>query len=330
MKKDITNKLEAKSYDNPCVIFSNGIGDHFLVLPTIRALSYFFKGNLTLICEKYSFAKEIFYGIKFKKIIGIRFWEEDVGRRFDSQLLLNEINDCDLLISLNPWGEDLDITDLLKSLKLKKSVGFYKRFELAIPFDLKKHNIDLNFDIAKSIDSSLNIDHFTYPPIIGEDFNILRERLSKKIPDSIKLLALHTDTKEDKMWRNEGYLEVLEKIIEKYPNIGIVIVGEESINVENSAIRDNVLFFSETTLPFRIACAIVSISNFFLGIDSVFLHVADFYRIPTVGLFGPTSDVEFGSKFSENENIQAKEGDISKITEIEVLKALNTIIINMS
>lgn len=326
MNKNNNYLSNLEKIENPSVIFSNGIGDHFLVLPVIRALSKLFNGNLTLICEKNSYAMDIFYNIEFKKIIGISFWEEASGRRFNSESLINEISECDFLISLNPWGEKLDIIHLINKLNLKDSIGFYNIFNNCIPFFLDKHNMDLNFDIAKSINPSLNIDDFTYPPLVGKNFNLLRNRFSEKIPQSVKILSLHTDTKDEKMWKKKSYLKVLEKLCKDHPYIGIVLVGEDNIEIGNSVIKDRILTFSEGVLPFRMACAIVSISNFFFGIDSVFLHVADFYRVPTLGLFGPTSHVEFGSKFSKNETIQSKNGKMDGITESEVSEALSDLI----
>ena len=43
-----------------------------------------------------------------------------------------------------------------------------------------------------------------------------------------------------------------------------------------------------------VSMSLVSEADLFVGVDSCMLHVADFYRVPGVGLFGPTRASEFG------------------------------------
>jgi ADP-heptose:LPS heptosyltransferase len=38
----------------------------------------------------------------------------------------------------------------------------------------------------------------------------------------------------------------------------------------------------------------------FLGVDSCMLHAADLFRVPSVGLFGPTRPSEFGLRFARH------------------------------
>lgn len=318
--------MDTNKFLKPYVIFSNGIGDHFLVLPAVRALSRIFQGRLSLICEKHSYTKIIFKEIEFRNIVEISFFEDEKGRRFDYNDLYSKICDCDFLISLNPWGYGLDIVDLLKRLNLKSSIGFYDHFQITVPFDSEKHNIDLNFDIPKRLQKELNINDFLSKPDFGSEFEKLRGRLRKRVLEDVKLLALHVDTEKSKMWSGKGYIEALETFCAANPNYGIVIVGQETLEIQNSSISDYVLDFNDSPLPFFVACAIVSISDMFLGIDSVFLHVADFYEVPSVSLFGPTSPIEFGSRIAKNKYIYPKSRNINDITSTEVCFALKEIL----
>jgi hypothetical protein len=53
--------------------------------------------------------------------------------------------------------------------------------------------------------------------------------------------------------------------------------------------------------------------------------VADFARVPSVGLFGPTKAQEFGFRFGPNVTIQARES-MDEIAVLEVLAALKALI----
>jgi ADP-heptose:LPS heptosyltransferase len=46
------------------------------------------------------------------------------------------------------------------------------------------------------------------------------------------------------------------------------------------------------------AMCLVSQASLFVGVDSCMLHAADLFRVPSVGLFGPTNAIEFGCRFA--------------------------------
>ena len=73
------------------------------------------------------------------------------------------------------------------------------------------------------------------------------------------------------------------------------------------------------------SCCLVAESDFFIGIDSCMLHVADMARVPGVGLFGPTSAKEFGFYIGPNITIQA-DGSMEKIEVDMVTNALDHLV----
>jgi len=52
--------------------------------------------------------------------------------------------------------------------------------------------------------------------------------------------------------------------------------------------------FSLEGVDLETTTALVAQSDLFLGIDSYFLHVADFSLVPAIGLFGPTDPARWG------------------------------------
>lgn len=304
---------------NPYLIFANGIGDHILVLPTIRALFSIFKDKLSIIIQKGSFAKEIFKEISFKEIVEIEFMEDSVGRRFNSKKLSGIISNCDCLISLNPWGYGLDIIDLLNSLKkIKLSIGFYDCFDIIIPFNLNIHNADLNFQIAKSLDSKLNINDFSYPPLFETKY---QEIIKKNKPNDTQLISIHFDTEKEKMWSKSKFIKLTNSLMNKYKNLIVIPLGMDNKSfIKKLEHKDRVLEYE--FLPFNIACSYVAQSDYFIGVDSVFLHVADFYRIKGIGIFGPTNPIEFGFRFSHqyfHANSSNKKTNTISVSEVENL-----------
>lgn len=302
---------------NPHIFFINGIGDHFLVLPTIRALSSIFKNRLSLICQKRSYAKFIFNEIIFKEIREIEIREDDNGkRRFDGRELSEKISDCDCLISLNPWGHSLDIMTLLNGLKkLKLSIGFYECFDITIPFNLDIHNIDLNFKIAESLESDLKLKDFSHPPLFDKKFQKI---IKSSKPPSTKLLSIHFDTEKEKMWPKSKFIKLVNNLMTEYENLIVISLGIEKKGFINKLnYRNRVVEYEH--LPFNVACSYVAESDFFIGIDSVFLHVADLYRIRGIGIFGPTSSVEFGYRFNKKHvHISPSIGTIKAVSVKEV------------
>src|ERR1043165_186560 len=86
---------------HPVVFFSNGLGDHLLSLPAIRALCQLFPDALTLVCQQR--ARSLFFSdLSFRRVYGGELHASS-ARLFDPRAVYQEIRECDLLISLNPW-----------------------------------------------------------------------------------------------------------------------------------------------------------------------------------------------------------------------------------
>jgi ADP-heptose:LPS heptosyltransferase len=70
---------------------------------------------------------------------------------------------------------------------------------------------------------------------------------------------------------------------------------------------------------------LVGEADLFVGVDSCMLHVADLFRVPGVGLFGPTRPRQWGFRFGLHRHV-VTEGDMSEIREDEVLGALEAVL----
>jgi ADP-heptose:LPS heptosyltransferase len=66
-------------------------------------------------------------------------------------------------------------------------------------------------------------------------------------------------------------------------------------------------------------------ADLFLGVDSLFLHAADLFRVPSVGLFGPTACEEWGFRVTPTWRHISGHGSMDTIQREAVLDALLSI-----
>jgi hypothetical protein len=63
-----------------------------------------------------------------------------------------------------------------------------------------------------------------------------------------------------------------------------------------SGLEDRIVSIEKASFGFFLA--LIADADVFVGVDSVGFHAADFWRVPAVGLFGPTRPEEWGGRFS--------------------------------
>lgn len=313
----MTNDLIAK-IKNPCVMFSNGLGDHFIVLPAIRALAQIFAGKLTLITEEMSHTEVIFAEVPFKHIHRTKHLSNDY---FDAEALAKEMGAYDAIISINPWLANGCIERLLELLNPEVAVGFYKCFPNHVPFNNKIHQADLAFSIPLYFDNTLKIDDFAYLPALPAQVKHVPDVFRQQIPEDCKVLVVHAETKVDKMWEEEKFIEVINHALENNDNLGVVLVGMKPLDLSNCRFAERVIPFDQ--VPFEVSWGVVSCADYFLGVDSVFLHVADLYKIPAVGLFKDESYTEFGIRFTKHRHVVSTTGQMTDISYEEVREAVD-------
>jgi len=65
--------------------------------------------------------------------------------------------------------------------------------------------------------------------------------------------------------------------------------------------------------------------GFVFDIDSCTLHVADLFRVPGLGLFGPSSCTEYGFRFAPHRHICGPDQTMASIGETDVLDVLESL-----
>jgi ADP-heptose:LPS heptosyltransferase len=280
----------------------NGLGDHLLNLPAVRALAATFPGTLRLVCVPG--ARDTFFSdLQFASVIEPRthgFDGEFYDYRFNAPEVAATLGDADLFICLNPVpGQSSG--ELSRVLGARWSVGFDATFSVpqSVRFDL--HSADLAFSVVKAIEPSIDIDAFAGPPALPVHAVRRADAIMRTVPQGWSAVAVHGDTKPEKTWSAAGWRELLERLLATDPQMVIFDVGLTPLVVDGRVAERVVPCGS---LDVATAMALVGRAELFVGVDSCFLHAADLYRVPGVGLFGPTEPREFGFRFGPHRHLR--------------------------
>jgi ADP-heptose:LPS heptosyltransferase len=314
--------LEAR---RPAVIFSNGIGDHLLNLPALRALAALFPGRLTLLCNTGS-SQTFFSQLPLRAVIEADMQQAESGKSFDAESLARAVAPCDLLLSLNPWHSG-SMDRLITLLDPEHSIGYFPAFQISLPREYSKHSAELAFDMPRFFDPLLQLDDFAEAPDFPRRHRDHAQRIRHVFPVDQRIMTVHADTRAEKMWASDRFTRVLTAFVSRHPEIIVFVIGPTDPDFVCSSERHAI--FSCCGLPLATAMCLVAESDLFLGVDSCMLHAADLLRVPGVGLFGPTSCDEWGFRFGPGRHVCGN-GSMDNITADVVLRALEDILAHVA
>jgi hypothetical protein len=280
----------------PTAFYANGVGDTILALPALRALTAIFLERLTLIIDE-NLPPVLLSGLRLRRTIGTRMVRNvpDWTREFDVNEVVRHTGCCDFFISLVPW-HSCSLQRLLEQLAPANSIGYSEHFKIRIPLDFKKHASDLSFDLPHRLDSSLRLEDYAAPLRLGRRSRRLAITIRKAIPDR-RLLVVHADTGANKMWPSRRFIRVLNAFLAKHLEFVVLLIGGIRQPLDRGRHSDRIM--PCYGIPFDVALGLVEAADIFLGIDSCMLHAADFFRIPSIGLFGASNPGEFGFRLTE-------------------------------
>jgi len=308
-------------YTNPAAIFGNAVGDHFLVLPALRALASLFPSHLSLTCIP-ACRRTFFSDIPLRAVHEIEMPRRGGERRFNAAVVARRIGKCDLLLSLNPW-RSASLDRLVALLSPAPSVGFSPSFEVALPKRATEHVVDSSFRVPAYLDPSLRLDDFAFPLRLPTGAGARIRQFLKATAPGKRILAVHTESKPEKTWPPEILGGLVTAFLERHPDFVVFLLNFWKPKMKLGKFKDRVIHSRGLPLPY--AFAVVRESHLFLGVDSSMLHAADFFRIPGVGLFGPTDPRRWGFRFALHRHICESRG-MKYIWESRVLRALESLL----
>lgn len=316
--------LNPENFSRPVVFLANGIGDHIIALPALRALSNIFSGRLSLITIREAYT-EIFSDIVFESVWFIENFEspahlhlmQKIGLApFDYEALAQQASGCDLFISLCQWTSPY-LECLFEKLSPLFSVGFFPTFTYELP-DFSLNSFDTIFGVVHLFKPKVKIEDFSNPSAIDrKNLKLVHDLKFSMLKN--KLLIVHTDTKRRKMWSSDKFLNTIDEFLSFRTDYIVIIVGVfNDLPLELASHKKRI--FDVCGIPLGLSFALLSIADLFLGVDSCMLHAADLFRVPGVGIFGPTDPKEWGFRFAPHKHITSD--SITSITSEEVIEAL--------
>jgi len=278
------------------VFFSNGLGDHILTLPALRALRAALPSRLTLITGEGK-ARWILRDAHVEKVVQVAMTRpsDAAARLFPVADVVERIGSVDCLVSLVPWHSE-SLMLLADAIRPAWSIGMHQDFDFFV--DARSvHAADRAFDVVKAFSPELDLDDFTVPvplPPWSEDG-------ARRVRDSIgpgrRILVVHDETATgSKQWAPSRFEETLRVLTHEFPELFVVVPSRRPPTFDVGRLGGNVASIENVSLAFFLA--LVANADYFIGVDSFGIHAADIYGIPALGLFGPTRPEEWGFRFS--------------------------------
>jgi ADP-heptose:LPS heptosyltransferase len=284
--------INVESFAHTVVFFANALGDHLLVLPTLRALSSMLRGRFTLVTA--DTPSDLLLGdVACERLVKVPLtWGSG---EFDGVAAAAAAGPADLFISVNTWHND-SVSAFLDALSPALSVGFHQRFDRCFYRKAPAHHIDYVFEICDLFGTHGPPEAYAHPFPLPEASVEFVEHLRAAV-DGRKVLVVHSYTKPEKTWPMFKVNEAVERFLDEHPDYVALALGKRLDLIEGLSPR----IIPITDLPIASAAAVVACADIFLGVDSFPLHVADLWRVPGVALFGATTESrEWGFRFSRH------------------------------
>lgn len=311
---------ELRSAQAPVVFHLNGIGDRLLALPALRALSQLYPGRIRLVGAPGDSSLFFYHELGLMKIHEVRATTEGTERSIDAETLRQAVGDCDLFICFNTWHAT-GVSELLEGFPAAtETVGLYRRYKQWVRSGESQHSADRLFLLAQQVDPTLRLEDFSQAPVLTAEATEAARHFRDSVPDGAKVLAIHTETGSRKQWPVARYRAVLDAFLAAHPEWLVLNVDYGATELTPMAHENRVL--AARGAPLDVAMALLGACDGFLGIDSCMLHAADFFRLPSVGLFGTTSPSQWGFRLTPAFRELAGNGTMDDITEDAVLGAL--------
>lgn len=313
----MTSRRSPSDFKQPAVFLVNGFGDQLIALPAMRALGAIFPGGMQLLLGE-GMLSFFFRGLPVGEPVRA-WWADEEKYRIDVERIMRSTRPCDLFLSLSSWATP-SVKELARAMGATWSIGQSKAFDDYLPVDESVHQFDQLFAIPQHFRGDLRIEDFSHAPRFSPAAEEAAERyVRKRVAPGSRILFLHPETSIEKMWQPESFSWVVERFLERRPEFKVLVATRRHYPLDFGRHGDRILWIEE---HLELAMAILKHADVFLGIDSCFLHAADLFRIPAIGLFGPTSPHEWGFRFSPHARVIWARGELERIGREEVLDAL--------
>ena len=272
----------------------NGYGDQLIAWPTLRALRQVLPGEFELWLAL-GMQGALYRDVETATLGRVK-WVDKPNRVVDIAVMPGDRKPLDLFVSLSDWGSP-SVVDIGRRLGASRTVAIAGPFDELATVEPGCHMFDRLFSVARHFDPSLRLESFASAPRFSCAAEAAAARfVGEHLRPGERMLFVHPETKADKMWTREGFEFVLTHFLDRHPDMRLFLTSNVEYPLSLGAHQERLVWVDS---HFELAMEIARYANLFLGIDSCFLHAADLYRTPAVGLFGTTSPVDWGFRFSQ-------------------------------
>ena len=294
--------LESKN--KIAVFISSGIGNAILVVPLLKLLKKD-SNNYIIILLSSSFVDQKFLesnNFPFDEIIDLKktkIWKLSYWNFFNKAYL-------DFSSS--------SMKNLILASYISKKTFVYRKNKIPLPgINFVKPEINIHAAVlhARMIDESIDENNFSLDLMHLIPQNNPPEIIKELKDSGLKIIVTQISSGNNKTkyknWPIEYWIVFLKKVLTEYSGYYIVLLGDKNeIKLGSKVIREinnqNIIsFIGKTSLTE--ASAILYNSDFYIGLDSAFMHLAVAYDIPTFTILGASSENFIGyHKFNKQKH----------------------------
>jgi len=306
MNKFRLRKIKKVKFRNILVVgFYKGIGDFIFLSPLFRNLKQKYANPKITVLIKETMNDEFLINNpnvdrimklnidRIKKTELLKYaWKELSPLKFD-------------LVIENNWVAGFTIPFFCFLTKAKYRIGFTKSLEgftntvnlksfIQPKWDGKSTYIERHLDVMKVLgQENRNLNPEIFLPQSATKF--AEKFLSdNKITDSHLIMGIHVGSdisSKGRRWAIGNYIEVINKILDENKKIVILFFwGPDEKQEVQKAMKEcndgRILFINANLVN---TAALIKQCHFFLSNDSMPLHLAKVFDVPTIGIFGPTN-----------------------------------------
>lgn len=307
------------------VFFANGLGDHVLTLPTLRALARVLPTRLALVTAEGP--AEFFFGdVGIDRCVQVPMERSglDAARCFSAEEVARRLGPVECLISLVPWHSP-SLSDLIERARPAWSIGLHPDFDFCFPVDADAHSADCSFQMVNKFAPGQRLSDFVRPFALPPWSVAAAEDVRRAAGVGRRLLVVHEETAtETKRWDAARLRETLRALTDAHPDLFVIVASRNPPRFRIDDLGESVVAITRVSLPFFVA--LIAHADFFLGVDSVGLHVADLWNVPGIGLFGPTKPEKWGFRFSSDGIHVDGRGSMHNISVEQVVSAFGSLL----
>jgi glycosyl transferase family 9 (putative heptosyltransferase) len=145
-------------------------------------------------------------------------------------------------------------------------------------------------------------------------------------PGGRRLYTLHLDTQDIKMWPTASWITVVRHLWRRW-RAWPLIIGQPT-GSSDAILREFPFARSMFSYPdIRDQACGISVAHAFLGVDSMFAHVADSLQVPSVVVFGPFDLRVWGPTSATSSAIQMKVPELlHELDPVEVIRGVDDVL----